>query len=887
MPFEPQKITRTHVLDAVQEIDENSIRLVPSTQWDVIIGGKAYPPIDVLRYAHKQVNGEVLWEIEDEEVTNTYLDRLGFIIRAKNIKANEIRAVIAMYKQEMDRTEYANSKEKWFFVQNYRDKVDPTSPGFKEDFSRIRFANFTYPMAEAVSKDIMANRPDDYRECLIRLFDEQNDLTERIKTFIKEIKTLYREIHPDHNRSAHHDERTIATFLTMKYPAKYTIYMNEYYNWLCHMMGVKPVTTTGEKYVHYMKYIREFASQFIETDEELLTLLEQSVPEDAYHDDNHLLLAQDVIFRTYKEKPYSEGLTTEDLEYVTDGDSMIEAKHPINQILYGPPGTGKTYNSINLAVEIADPKFMSKIDDKLDLRTQIRKRYLELVLEGRISFTTFHQSMCYEDFIEGIKPETRADGTIYYTTKPGIFKRFCDEITRRGTASSNDLDSQTPVAESTISGISDQEFDQLFDKYIENLPNDSETERSSVVLKTKRGNNFDVYRQPQKSTIVVRAGSMRTKSTINKKELKQVYRGTKTPTFGSYEHILINEIFKLRKGESELSINDRFDLSYSKLCSDLDSMKDQLMKAKTPSGTEFGISLNRNGNLTVHTAPQFKPSVTLTRENLYAHATGGKVPTYDKGYFLGVLELLKQKYGYNGEHIASAHPETENTSVSRDNYVLIIDEINRGNVSQIFGELITLIEPDKRAGMPEALVVTLPYSQKKFSVPPNLYIIGTMNTADRSVEALDTALRRRFSFTEMAPEYSLLDGKIVDGLDLGKLLKTINDRIEALIDKDHAIGHSYFLKVMKDECSLKSVFFNEIIPLLQEYFYGNYGKIELVLGSGFVKAETISASIFAKPSVNNTNVIETEKYRLLRSDEIQGDAFVQALNTLLKVSDEA
>jgi 5-methylcytosine-specific restriction endonuclease McrBC GTP-binding regulatory subunit McrB len=241
---------------------------------------------------------------------------------------------------------------------------------------------------------------------------------------------------------------------------------------------------------------------------------------------------------------------------------------------------------------------------------------------------------------------------------------------------------------------------------------------------------------------------------------------------------------------------------------------------------------------------------------------------------------------------------------------LIIDEINRGNVSSIFGELITLIESNKRKGEKETLEVILPYSKQPFTVPANLYIIGTMNTADRSVEALDAALRRRFSFVEMpskpelvAPnrcfwellwkykgidwdneeykskEKELLEllgasSKIWDerkaiweqfktegknesqieqfsknefiGINFESILEKINLRIEKLLDKDHQIGHSYFMSVETTD-DLKSAFKNKIIPLLQEYFFGDYGKIGLVLGSGFVSVEkkTDSKKLFA------------------------------------------
>lgn len=170
------------------------------------------------------------------------------------------------------------------------------------------------------------------------------------------------------------------------------------------------------------------------------------------------------------------------------------------------------------------------------------------------------------------------------------------------------------------------------------------------------------------------------------------------------------------------------------------------------------------------------------------------------------------------------------------NHVFIIDEINRGNISKIFGELITLIEESKRIGAEEELKVALPYSQKLFGIPENVYILGTMNTADRSIAALDTALRRRFSFVEMMPDSSLLDGIIVEGVDIGKMLKKMNERVAVLFDREHTIGHAYFMKLKNNSTMehLGDIFENKIIPLLQEYFYEDYEKIRLVFADNQV-----------------------------------------------------
>ncbi len=216
-------------------------------------------------------------------------------------------------------------------------------------------------------------------------------------------------------------------------------------------------------------------------------------------------------------------------------------------------------------------------------------------------------------------------------------------------------------------------------------------------------------------------------------------------------------------------------------------------------------------------------------------------------------------------------------SNTEERFVLILDEINRGNIASIFGELITLLEPDKRQGQPEAFTTILPYSKTPLQVPVNLYLIGTMNTADRSVEALDVALRRRFTFREMLPQPELLARHpMVAGVNLEQLLTTLNQRIELLLDRNYRIGHAYFFDV-GTLAELKELFGRKIIPLLQEYFFGDLGKIGLVLGKDFVIEirQDANAAFAGFPHEYASEFAEKRLYRLRPMTELDEAAFIR------------
>ena len=489
----------------------------------------------------------------------------------------------------------------------------------------------------------------------------------------------------------------------------------------------------------------------------------------------------------------------------------------LNQILFGPPGTGKTYNTVNKAIEIANPSF--KLDQD---RKEIKAEFDRLMNEGQIVFTTFHQSMCYEDFIEGIKPiePKQENQPVIYKIVDGIFKKAC------AIAAYNCYQLFITSKKQQVNYT----FDDLYNAFIKSIKMQIDN-KTPPIYKSITNRSIEVKEVSKNNSIVA--------SSIN--------------SIAEFPAPLTKERFQ-KLYDKFTKIDDITSLS---------QIKDVVLVA--PRLSEFYAVFNGLKEFEKNYKPELKEIDVI----------GIDIDELQKKFNEGVYNDAIVDYGKNAKKV-----------------VLIIDEINRGNVSQIFGELITLIEDNKRLGKDEALMVTLPYSKDAFGVPSNLYIIGTMNTADRSVEALDAALRRRFSFEEMRPNSKLIatEGElkktqgVLGEIDLPSLLDTINGRLEKLLDKDHQIGHSYFISV-KDLDGLKLAFQNKIIPLLQEYFFGDYGKIGLVLGkSFFVGQEELIKYKFAEFDFADANDFSDKIIFKIKTFEISkksDDEFVAAINLLL------
>ena len=450
-----------------------------------------------------------------------------------------------------------------------------------------------------------------------------------------------------------------------------------------------------------------------------------------------------------------------------------------NIILYGPPGTGKTYNTVMRAVEIIDGKDKWKEKDYCE----IKARYDELLRENRIAFVTFHQSYGYEEFIEGIKPQTTDDG-VTYEVQAGAFKEFCDRA-------------RVPIIDNGNLGINTTPT--IWKVSLEGTY-DNPTRKECLQNNHIRV-GFDSYG-------------------------KDVTSDTDFSVEGG-KNVLNAFIGGMRIGDIVLSCYTNTTIDAIGVITGDYEWHDEFDKFKRVRNVRW----------------IFKGKKDITDIN------GGKTFTLSTVYRLNDMSLSDVLNIVNGNDNLVKNAATTSNNTEKNKYVFIIDEINRGNISKIFGELITLIEENKREGAKEATSAKLPYSKTNFSVPDNVYIIGTMNTADRSIAAIDTALRRRFKFEEMMPKSDIIKCKDIDGIDIPQMLDAINERIEVLYDREHMIGHAYFMSLEENAtiAELADIFRNKIIPLLQEYFYEDYDKICLVLGDNqkkeeyrFIKSEDIA-----------------------------------------------
>lgn len=943
MPFNPKSITKEHIVQAISLINRENVELQPSTRWDVIIDGKAYPPKEVMRYAHQEMNGEHIWKYGGGEATNKWLKDFGYQIIDKSDHNDPILNLIEKYKTHLRKNQLNEEIYKWRLIERFNGRPDTSARDFTSEITSIDFKNLLYPMAIAVIQHIAKEQPEELRYAFINLFDETKDLKDRVNEFSKDTLKIYRDIDPKGTLNHHQDERSMATYLAFHDSSQYALYKDSFYRKYCNLIGVKP-KPKGEKYTHYLSLLNDFINEYVLEDSELLDIKSELLTDDCFADDNHKIFAQDILYSTLdgqiEGKNYWRIGTSDESDsywnrmkenrYVSIGwpdigdlsESNIESKKDIIQLF---SGVGYYPENKNVASRKAGEifSFINEIKEGDIVLAQDGATILGIgEVTGEYGYEEsenfpHYRPVKWKVFDPGLKNNEGLQTTVYKIQLPNTIR----EIENLLQTYKNEMKMANDLNQILFGPPGTGKTYNTVNKALEICGEDlTELDRQSIKGRFEQKVNegrivFTTFHQSMTYEDFVEGIKPIEPENDGDPVIYRVEEGI-------FRKLCIEAAFSLAKKE-ESAVTENvldFSLAFDDFVQEMEEKltSEQLVELETKNGGKVIVDgISQQGSILIkHPGKDNIYPVTKQRlsklhmafpdlsevhniDQQFRSIIGGSNSTVNWSVLNAIrnrnaipvpANKIKRSYSWEEKkEVVSALKNDDYKNKDGEAYVLIIDEINRGNVSQIFGELITLIEEDKRLGNEEAIEVQLPYSKASFGVPPNVYIIGTMNTADRSVEALDTALRRRFSFAEIQPEYNLIKTKgkakdgIINGIDLCGLIEVINKRIEKLLDKDHMIGHSYFLCI-DTLLGLKTTFHNKIIPLLQEYFYGDYGKIGLVLGNDFFEMEEnqMDEHFFAPfDDYESSSLLERKVYHLRNVIGMNDDEFIHAIHTLL------
>lgn len=739
--------------------------------------------------------------------------------------------LIELYKEKVRANNNSGEIYKWQLVEKFKGRPDINAADFSSEIKSLNFSNLIYQMGRAALVHMGKDKPVELCENFKLLFNEGLPLGERIRTFNHDTLKLYKQIVNDEKLSHHQDERSISAYLTYHDPLKYTFYKSSFYKALCKLLSLKPATA-GSRYTHYLGLVSDFITKYINGDQELLTLKESFLPNNAFRDENNLILAQDILYQTLENIDSLEQTEPTTVKYwlYAPGEKadMWENFYEEGVMALGWDELGDLKEYDNKDEITKKLQSLTNVDSSKKNDSTANYEFAEIVKIGDIVIVKRGRSELlgygevtsdyyFDEEKESYRSRRKVNWIkkgVWQTSHSLALKTFTDITNYEDTRRKHEFYYQYLME---IMNDDAMLHGGPLNIILYGPPGTGKTYTSiDMAVKIATGTSSDHGSNKKAFDKLRDAGQIQFVTFHQNYSYEDFMVGirpnidTEQLTFGPHKGIFYKLVSAAKDNYYASQNHGRpalsFDQAFAELISPLD--EEQTVPIKMVSGISYNIYDVSNGTIRFRKENNSE-NHTLSVDTLKGIVEGTREFHSGLGsYYKPLVNLIK-----------SRQQEGASTVSTLKNFVIVIDEINRANISRVFGELITLLEDDKRLGAENSLTITLPNGEKDFGIPPNVYVIGTMNTADKSIALIDIALRRRFEFIGYYPDAEALNGKYQDRIPL---LEALNEAIyQKKHTADYLIGHGYF---MKDE-SVEDIISRKIIPLLMEYFSGKVNEV--------------------------------------------------------------